>query len=146
MRPDAEVMAHQLRIPREGDVPGVGLPQTGAHVRHRVVEVVFEHPPDVVLGRIHGEAVAVGEPVELVHLEQHGGKRHQLVQKAVGDDERKPPRIDEQPQGVALTRAVRARVQVARNGHVGQQLHPAGRRPGQHDRLGEHFRMASASR
>ena len=36
---------------------------------------------------------------------------------------------------------MRVRVQVARNVDVGQQSHAAGRRAGQHNRLGEHLRI-----
>ena len=91
--------------------------------------------------RIDGEPVAVAEPVEFEHLLSDRGQRHQLVEQAVGDDERQPPRVDEQRPGVALAGAVRVRVQVGRNVDVGQQPHAAGRRAGQHDRLGEHLRI-----
>ncbi|BBY17769.1 hypothetical protein MLIT_33610 [Mycolicibacterium litorale] len=106
MRADAEILAHQLRIPRECDVPRICLAQTGSHVRDRIVEVVLEQERDVVLDRIRGEPVSVAEPVQLEHLLDDARERDELVEAAVGDDERQPPGVREQRPGVPLSRAV----------------------------------------
>jgi hypothetical protein len=59
-------------------------------VRNRIVELVLQHPRDVVLERIDGEPIAVAEPVQLEHVLQNRRDRHELVEDAVGNDERTP--------------------------------------------------------
>ncbi|KUI39047.1 hypothetical protein AU194_17050 [Mycobacterium sp. GA-2829] len=141
MRPDTEILPHQLRIPREGDVTRIRLPQTGSHVGDRIVEVVLEQERDVVLDRVGGEPVPETEPVELEHLLQDAGERDELIQTAVGDHERQPAGVAEQPEGVALPRAVRCRVEVRGCLDPAHQPHPTGRRSGEHHGLGEHLRI-----
>lgn len=68
VRPDAQVVAHQLRMPGERDVARISLSQAGFHMGDRVFELVLQHPGEVILERIHREAMAVAQPVEFEHL------------------------------------------------------------------------------